>query len=56
LLVAGPLVGAVVVRGIDVVLKNYLHLAFPALAVYGMILMGIGLLMPHGVLRFLRRR
>ncbi len=54
-LVAGPLVGAVIVRGIDVVLKNYLHWAFPALAIYGMILMGIGLLMPHGVLVFVRR-
>ena len=55
-LVAGPLVGGVIVRGIDIVLKNYLHLAFPALAIYGMILMGIGLLMPHGVLVFLRKR
>ncbi len=54
-LVAGPLVGGLVVRGIDVLLKNYLHLTFPALAVYGMILLGIGLLMPQGVLNFFGR-
>lgn len=55
-LVAGPLVGGLVVRGIDVLLKNYLHLTFPALAVYGIILLGIGLLMPQGVLNFFGRR
>lgn len=55
-LVAGPLVGGVIVRGIDIVLKNYLHLAFPALAIYGIILMGIGLAMPQGVLMFLHRQ
>ena len=55
-LVAGPLVGGVLVRAIDIVLKNYLHLTFPALAIYGLILMGIGLLMPQGVVNFLRQR
>jgi branched-chain amino acid transport system permease protein len=55
-LVAGPLVGGLLVRGIDVLLKNYLHLTFPALAVYGLILLGIGLLMPQGVLNFFGRR
>jgi branched-chain amino acid transport system permease protein len=55
-LVAGPLVGGVVVRAIDVGLKNYLHLTVPALAVYGAILLGIGLVMPDGILRTARRR
>jgi ABC-type branched-subunit amino acid transport system permease subunit len=54
--VAGPVVGGLVVRGIDVLLKNYLHLAVPALAVYGLILLGIGLLMPEGVLNIAARR
>jgi len=53
---AGPLVGGAIVRGIDIFLKNYLHLAFPALAVYGIILMIIGLLMPDGVLTFFTKR
>jgi branched-chain amino acid transport system permease protein len=48
--VAGPLVGGLLVRGLDVLLKNYLQLGVPALAVYGLILLGIGLLMPQGVL------
>lgn len=55
-LVAGPLVGGLLVRGLDVLLKNYLHLAVPALAVYGLILLGIGLLMPQGVLNVRRLR
>lgn len=54
--VVGPLIGGVVVRGIDIGLKNYLHLAVPALAVYGVILLGIGLLMPEGVLNVVGRR
>ncbi len=54
--VAGPVVGGLLVRGIDVVLKNYLHLAVPALAVYGLILLGIGLLLPEGVLNYRRPR
>lgn len=53
--VAGPVVGGLVVRGIDVLLKNYLHLAVPALAIYGLILLAIGLLMPQGVLNVGRR-
>ncbi len=55
-LVAGPLVGGALMRAIDIVLKNYLHLAFPALAIYGLILLGIGLLMPQGILNFVRQR
>jgi branched-chain amino acid transport system permease protein len=54
--VAGPVVGGLLVRAIDVVLKNYLHLAVPALAVYGLILLGIGLLLPEGVLNAAGRR
>jgi ABC-type branched-subunit amino acid transport system permease subunit len=54
--VAGPVVGGVLVRGLDVVLKNYLHLTVPALAVYGVILLGIGLLLPEGVLNYAGRR
>lgn len=48
--VAGPVVGGLLIRGLDVLLKNYLHLTVPALAVYGIMLLGIGLLMPQGVL------
>ena len=55
-LVAGPVVGGLIIRGIDVLLKNYLHLAVPALAIYGLILLGIGLLMPQGVLKVTWRR
>ncbi|HEY7676845.1 MAG TPA: branched-chain amino acid ABC transporter permease [Candidatus Methylomirabilis sp.] len=55
-LVAGPLVGGAIMRAIDILLKNYLHLAFPALVIYGAILMGIGLLMPQGILNFFRQR
>lgn len=54
--VAGPVVGGLLVRGLDVALKNYLHLAVPAPAVYGLILLGIGLLLPEGVLNLSRRR
>jgi len=54
--VAGPVVGGLLVRGLDVALKNYLHLTVPALAVYGLILLGIGLLLPEGVLNYARRR
>lgn len=55
-LVAGPLVGGAIMRATDILLKNYLHLAFPALVIYGLILMGIGLLMPQGILNFVRQR
>jgi len=54
--VAGPVVGGLLVRGLDVGLKNYLHLAVPALAVYGLLLLGIGLLLPEGVLNYAQRR
>jgi branched-chain amino acid transport system permease protein len=54
--VAGPVVGGLLVRGLDVLLKNYLHLAVPALAIYGVILLGIGLLLPEGVLNAAGRR
>ena len=54
--VAGPVVGGLLVRGLDVALKNYLHLAVPALAIYGVILLGIGLLLPEGVLNRGRKR
>jgi branched-chain amino acid transport system permease protein len=54
--VAGPVVGGLLIRAIDVLLKNYLHLAVPALAIYGLILLGIGLLMPEGVLNAAGRR
>ena len=54
--VAGPVVGGLLVRGLDVALKNYLHLTVPALAVYGLILLGIGLFLPEGVLNYARRR
>lgn len=46
----GPVVGSAVLRVIDVALKNYLHLAFPAVAVYGVILMVMSLAMPKGIL------
>ncbi|MDR5683784.1 MAG: branched-chain amino acid ABC transporter permease [Armatimonadota bacterium] len=49
-LVWGPVVGAVTLRGIDVVLKNYVQLPIPAIAVYGVILLVISLVMPRGVL------
>ncbi len=52
---AGPILGGVLIRTIDVVVKNVLHLAFPAMAVYGIILLGIGLLMPQGILGRFKR-
>ncbi len=55
-LVAGPIVGGAIMRAIDIVLKNYLQLAFPALVIYGSILMAIGLLMPQGIINFFRAR
>jgi branched-chain amino acid transport system permease protein len=54
--VAGPVVGGLLVRGLDVALKNYLHLGVPALAIYGVMLLGIGLLLPEGVLNWGRKR
>jgi branched-chain amino acid transport system permease protein len=55
-LVAGPIVGGAIMRAIDILLKNYLHLTFPALVIYGAILMAIGLLMPEGIINALRAR
>ncbi|MCL6554519.1 MAG: branched-chain amino acid ABC transporter permease [Firmicutes bacterium] len=49
----GPVVGSVVLRTIDVGLKNYLHLAVPALALYGVVLMVMALAMPRGILALL---
>jgi ABC-type branched-subunit amino acid transport system permease subunit len=52
----GPLVGGLIFRGIDIALKNYLFLPIPALGIYGLILMGLGLFMPKGILNALFRR
>jgi branched-chain amino acid transport system permease protein len=52
----GPLVGAFIFRTIDVGLKNYLLLPIPALGIYGLILMGLGLFMPQGILNSLSRK
>lgn len=54
--VFGPVLGGVIVRAIDVSLKNYLVLPVPALGIYGLILMCIGLFMPQGILPFFLRR
>jgi branched-chain amino acid transport system permease protein len=51
----GPLVGGFIFRGIDVALKNYVFLPVPALGIYGLILMGLGLFMPKGILDALYR-
>lgn len=56
-MVLGPVVGVALMRVIDVGLKNYLALPIPALGVYGLLLMVIGLFMPDGILAgFSRRR
>lgn len=52
----GPLVGGLLFRAIDIVLKNYLQLPIPALGIYGLTLMGLGLFMPEGILTTLARR
>jgi branched-chain amino acid transport system permease protein len=53
----GPIVGGIIFRGIDVGLKNYLLLPIPALGIYGLILMGLGLFMPKGILNsFVRHK
>jgi len=54
-IVWGPVAGVALIRVIDVGLKNYLTLPVPAMAVYGFILMGIGLFMPEGILAGLSR-
>lgn len=46
----GPVVGAVILRGIDVALKNYIELPIPAAALYGLVLVLIALWMPRGIL------
>lgn len=53
----GPVLGSVILRGIDVALKNYLQLPIPAPAVYGVVLVVIALRVPQGVLasHFTRR-
>lgn len=55
-LVWGPVVGAALIRVIDVGLKNYFILPVPALGIYGLILMIIGLFRPEGILAGLARR
>ena len=55
-MVWGPVVGVALIRAIDVGLKNYLTLPVPALAVYGLILMMLGLFRPEGILAGLARR
>ncbi len=54
--VMGPILGSALIRVIDVGLKNYLALPIPAVVIYGLILMGIGLFMPEGILASLARR
>lgn len=46
----GPVVGAVILRGVDVVLKNYIELRIPAASVYGVVLLLVALWMPRGIL------
>ena len=55
-LVLGPVVGGTLIRVIDVGLKNYFILPVPALGIYGLILMIIGLFRPEGILAGLARR
>ncbi len=55
-MVLGPVVGVALMRVIDVGLKNYLALPIPAVGVYGLLLMVIGLFMPDGILAGLSRR
>ncbi|MGH2373942.1 MAG: branched-chain amino acid ABC transporter permease, partial [bacterium] len=55
-MVWGPVVGGTLIRLIDVGLKNYFILPVPALGVYGLILMIIGLFRPEGILAGLARR
>ncbi len=54
-IVLGPVVGGAFIRLIDVGLKNYLALPIPALTIYGLILMVIGLFRPEGILAGLSR-
>lgn len=51
----GPLLGALIVRGLDVGL-GYVALPVPKLALYGVILLAVGLFLPGGILRPLQAR
>lgn len=51
--VLGPVVGAAIVRGIDIGL-GFVALPIPNLAVYGLLLLVIGLFLPGGILRVLK--
>ncbi|MER3456264.1 MAG: hypothetical protein C4304_05140 [candidate division GAL15 bacterium] len=51
----GPVVGSVMLRAIDVGLKNYLQLPVPSPAVYGLVLTLIALRMPRGIVAHLGR-
>lgn len=53
--VAGPVLGAVIVRGLDVAL-GYVALPIPNLALYGLMLLFIGLFLPGGVLHVFKAR
>ncbi len=53
-MVWGPVVGGALIRVIDVGLKNYAILPVPALGIYGLILMIIGLFRPEGILAGMR--
>lgn len=51
--VLGPVLGALIVRGLDIGL-TYAALPLPNLALYGLVLLFIGLFLPGGILRTLR--
>ena len=51
----GPVVGTLVVQGIDLGLR-YGQFPIPSLAIFGLLLMGIGLFMPGGLLSVLPRK
>ncbi len=53
--VLGPVVGAVILRGLDVGL-GYVAMPIPRPALYGLMLLFIGLFMPGGILRVLEAR
>lgn len=53
--VLGPVLGAVIVRGLDIGLV-YAALPVPNLALYGLMLLGIGLFLPGGIIHVLTRK
>jgi branched-chain amino acid transport system permease protein len=53
--VLGPVLGAMVIRGLDIGLV-YLALPVPNLALYGLVLLFIGRFLPGGILRVLKTR